>query len=159
MQIARYERGERKLGYTGLCELLTQWRNSAERPWLRDAPAHPLQQALKDLERAYRNFFARRAGFPRFKKRGQCDRFRYPDPLSHKVKFSHNWKKAKARVQRIHARIGNARSDYLHKATSAISKNHAMVCIEDLRVRNIRRSDRVPAVRARFLHQRRDHQY
>jgi putative transposase len=34
----------------------------------------------------------------------------------------------------------NARGDYLHKATSAISKNHAMVCIEDLRVKNMSKS-------------------
>ncbi|MBX4378219.1 transposase, partial [Mycobacterium tuberculosis] len=52
--------------------------------------------------------------------------------MSRKVKFSNNWKKAKASVQRIHACIGNARRDYLHKATTTISKNHAMVCIEDL---------------------------
>ncbi|MDR1229080.1 MAG: hypothetical protein LBK55_08730, partial [Azoarcus sp.] len=26
-------------------------------PWLKEAPTHPLQQTLKDLERAYRNFF------------------------------------------------------------------------------------------------------
>ena len=60
--------------------------------------------------------------------------------MSRKVKFSRNWKKAKARIQRIHARIGNARRDYLHKATTTISQNHAMVCIEDLRVRNMSRS-------------------
>jgi putative transposase len=35
--------------------------------------------------------------------------------MSRKTKFSNNWKKAKARVQRIHSRIGNARRDYLHK--------------------------------------------
>ncbi len=33
---------------------------------------------LKDLERAYKNFFQKRAAFPRFKKRGQNDAFRYP---------------------------------------------------------------------------------
>ena len=60
--------------------------------------------------------------------------------LSRKQKFSRNWKKAKARVQRIHARIGNARRDYLHKATTTISQNHAMVCIEDLQVRNMSKS-------------------
>ena len=32
------------------------------------------------LERAYANFFAKRADFPRFKKKGQSDSFRYPDP-------------------------------------------------------------------------------
>jgi putative transposase len=57
--------------------------------------------------------------------------------MSRKQKFSNNWKKAKANVQKIHARIGNARRDYLHKATTTISKNHAMVCIEDLQVRKL----------------------
>jgi putative transposase len=60
--------------------------------------------------------------------------------LCRKVKFSQNWRKAKDRIHRIHARIGNARADYLHKATSAISKNHAMVCIEDLQVKNLCKS-------------------
>jgi len=60
--------------------------------------------------------------------------------MSRKVKFSNNWKQAKAHVQRIHARIGNARRDYLHKTTTTISQNHAMVCIEDLQVRNLSRS-------------------
>ena len=60
--------------------------------------------------------------------------------MSRKTRFSRNWKKAKARVQKIHCRIGNARCDYLHKTTTAISQNHAMVCIEDLQVRNMSRS-------------------
>jgi putative transposase len=60
--------------------------------------------------------------------------------MSRKQKFSNNWRRAKARLQHIHARIGNARRDYLHKATTAISQNHAMVCIEDLRVRNMSKS-------------------
>ena len=65
---------------------------------------------------------------------------RYQRSMSRKVKFSKNWIKAKRRVQATHARIGNARRDYLHKATSTISQNHAMVCIEDLQVRNMSRS-------------------
>lgn len=241
LQKERYERGDKKLGYAGLCKLLTEWRNRADTAWLADAPVHPLQQALKDLERAYSNFFAKRADLPRFKKKGQSDNFRYPDPMqikldqvnsrlflpklgwlryrnsrdvlgtvknvtvsascgkwyvsiqtereveqpipqggavgidmgitrfatlsdgtfyaplnsfkqhetavrkaqqsmNRKTKFSSNWKKAKARVQHIHARIGNARRDYLHKTTTTISQNHAMVCIEDLQIRNISKS-------------------
>jgi putative transposase len=62
------------------------WRNRARRrPWLAEAPVHPLQQTLKDLERAYANFFAQRAAFPRFKKKGQGDSFRYPDPKQIKL--------------------------------------------------------------------------
>ncbi|HDK03317.1 MAG TPA: transposase, partial [Gammaproteobacteria bacterium] len=60
--------------------------------------------------------------------------------MSRKVKFSNHWKKAKSRIQKIHARIGNARRDYLHKTSTAISQNHAMVCIEDLQVRNLSKS-------------------
>lgn len=60
--------------------------------------------------------------------------------LSRKTKFSHNWKKAKSRVQRIHRRIANARKDFLHKTTTTISQNHALVCIEDVQVRNLTRS-------------------
>jgi hypothetical protein len=39
--------------------------------------------------------------------------------MSRKTKFSNNWRKAKHRVQRIHARIGNARRDFLHKIGGA----------------------------------------
>lgn len=65
---------------------------------------------------------------------------RYQRALSRKTKFSSNWKKAKARVRKIHTRIANVRKDFLHKATTAISKNHAIVCIEDLQVRNMSKS-------------------
>ena len=85
MQKACYEQGESRLGYAGLCKLLTAWRNSAEMSWLAEAPVHPLQQALKNFERAYSNFFAKRADFPRFKKKGQSDSFRYPDPKQIKL--------------------------------------------------------------------------
>lgn len=57
--------------------------------------------------------------------------------MARKQRFSNNWKKAKTRVRALHARIGNARRDYLHQLSHTISKNHVMVCIEDLRVRNM----------------------
>ncbi len=85
LQKERFARGEKKLGYAGLCKLLTEWRNRAETAWLAASPVHPLQQALKDLERAYANFFAKRADFPRFKKKGRSDSFRYPDPKQIKL--------------------------------------------------------------------------
>jgi len=246
-QKERYKQGEKRLSYVELAKLLTGWRNGRKTPrgrdvpWLKDAPVHPLQQSLKDLEQAYANFFAKRANFPVFKKKWRGDSFRYPDPkqikldqgnsrihlpklgwlryrnsrtvlgevrqttvseragkwfisiltkrevpqrqpngdavgidmgiarfatlsdgtfyaplnsfkrhedalrkaqqaMSRKNKFSKNWKKAKARVRGIHSRIGNARRDFLHKATTTISKNHAMVCVEDLSVRNLSKS-------------------
>lgn len=57
--------------------------------------------------------------------------------LSRKKKFSQNWRKQKAKVSRIHTQIANARKDFLHKASTNISKNHAMVYMEDLRVSNM----------------------
>ena len=53
------------------------------------------------------------------------------------MKFSQNWQRAKARLACLHIRIASARRDYLHKASTAIGKNHAIVCVEDLRVSNL----------------------
>ena len=89
LQKRRFEQGDKRLGYAELCEELTAWRGGAPlpsgraAPWLADAPVHTQQQKLKDLERAYSNFFAGRARFPRYKRRGNRSgsaSFRYPDP-------------------------------------------------------------------------------
>ncbi|EKQ0963509.1 transposase, partial [Salmonella enterica] len=60
--------------------------------------------------------------------------------LSRKVNFSNNWQKQKHKIQRLHSRIANIRRDYLHKVTTTISKNHAMIVIEDLKVKNMSKS-------------------
>ncbi len=57
--------------------------------------------------------------------------------LARKVKFSANWRKAKARITAIHSRIANIRKDQIHKASATISKNHAVVVMEDLRITNM----------------------
>ena len=57
--------------------------------------------------------------------------------LKHKQKFSRNWKKQKRVIARLYRKAANARHDYLHKLTSAISKSHAMVVLEDLKVKNM----------------------
>ena len=60
--------------------------------------------------------------------------------LSRKVLFSQNWKKQKNKIQKLHHHIANIRHDYLHKITTAISKNHAMIACEDLKVANMSKS-------------------
>ena len=251
LQQRNREDGGKYIGYVAMAKQLTAWRNGALlpsgrlAPWLKVAPVHPLQHALKDLDRAYQNFFEKRADFPRFKKRGLHDSFRFPDSkqfkldqgnnriflpklgwlryrnsrqvlgtlknvtvslsaghwyvsiqterevavplhaaplavgidlgvvrfatlwdgeretvleplntfarhqhrlakaqrqMARKTKHSRNWLKAKARVQRIQRQIANARADYLHKATTAISKSHALVIVEDLQVASMTRS-------------------
>ncbi|WP_459574857.1 RNA-guided endonuclease InsQ/TnpB family protein, partial [Cupriavidus sp. 8B] len=85
LQKQNHEAGGKFIGYVAMAKALTAWRNGADTPWLKDAPVHPLQHALKDLERAYQNFFAKRADYPRFKKKGLRDSFRYPDPKQIKL--------------------------------------------------------------------------
>ncbi len=60
--------------------------------------------------------------------------------LSRKDKGSRNWRKAKAKVARIQGRIADCRGDFLHQITARLSKNHAVVCIEDLKVGTMARS-------------------
>ncbi|WP_280527720.1 RNA-guided endonuclease InsQ/TnpB family protein [Acidithiobacillus thiooxidans] len=57
--------------------------------------------------------------------------------LAHKVKFSANWKKQKAKITRLHQRIAEIRKNVLHQVRTTISKNHAVVVLEDLKVRNM----------------------
>ncbi len=85
LQQTRHEQGEKKLSYAGLCKALTEWKAQPETLWLKETHSQPLQQTLKDLERAYVNFFEQRTDFPRFKKKGTGDSFRYPDPKQIKL--------------------------------------------------------------------------
>ena len=230
---------EKYPGYVKAANLLPQWK--VEFPWMREAHSQVLQQALKDLDRGWKNFFEKRAERPVPKKKGKSiDSFRFPqgfkleegnnriylpkigwvryrnsramrgvaknitisssgnkwfasiqveyeaeppvpiehnpvgidlgiarfaslsdgshvDPLNalkkrqyrlrryqrmmaRKQKFSQNWMKAKAKVQAEYKRIGDARKDYLHKASTQIVKNHDLICIEDLQVANMTKS-------------------
>jgi putative transposase len=70
--------GQKFVAYVGMAKRLTQWRNSAETPWLKDGPA-PTQHALKRLEVAFRSFFEGRASFLQFKRKGIGDSFLLPD--------------------------------------------------------------------------------
>ena len=51
----RYEKKEKRLGYAELCALLPGWKR--EHQFLSEIPAQAWQQALKNLARAYSNFF------------------------------------------------------------------------------------------------------
>ena len=229
-----------KFSYTKLANLLPEWKKSPDTLWLSESPSQTLQQALKNLESSFRNFFAKRTDFPKFKKRGQSDSFRYPqgfkveqgnsrlflpklgwvryrnsrtmqgvaknitisqsggkwyasiqtelevdtplhssttavgidmgvvrfatlsdgtffEPVNalktlkgklaklqkqfkHKTKFSKNWQKLNAKISKLHHKIANIRKNHLHQISSAISKNHAIVYVEDLQVANMSKS-------------------
>lgn len=48
-----------------------------------------------------------------------------------------NYQKQKKKVARIHEHITSARADYLHKISTEIIKNHDVIGIEDLSIRNM----------------------
>ena len=246
IQVQRREQGQSELVFAQLNLRLAEWRRRPESAWLAEVPFGCLQQALRNLERAFARYNGRQAQFPRFKRRGLSDSFRYSGSnelsnelkldqangrillprlgwlryrnsrdvlgrirnvtvsssgkkwfvsilavrqverpvargpavgidmgivrfatlsdgkfytplnsfrrhenalaaaqraLNRKTKYSSNWRKEKSRVQRIYVRIANARGDYLHKISNAISQNHAVVCVEDLQVSAMSKSD------------------
>jgi transposase len=82
LQKARHEQGEKKLSAFELNNLLPQWKAESETKWLCDSPSQTLQQSLKDLDRAYKNFFAKRADFPVSKERNEG---LFPLPARHQA--------------------------------------------------------------------------
>ena len=60
--------------------------------------------------------------------------------LKRKIKGSNNWKKLVAKISKLHHRIANIRKNFLHQISHTISKNHATVYIEDLKVGNMSKS-------------------
>jgi putative transposase len=58
LQFANHAAGEKYIRYESIAKNLGTWRRDVETAWLSEAPYHTLQQALKDLDRAYQNFFA-----------------------------------------------------------------------------------------------------
>lgn len=236
-----FEEQKKSLSYVEQANQLPQLKKELE--WLKDSPSQILQQSLKDLDQSYKNFFRRvkqgeKPGFPKFKKKGFSDSFRYPQgfkfeenkvflpkvgwvrffksqeiegtpknltvsrkgkywyisvqvevekeekihpsdsvvgidmgitnfatlsdgtiyeplnsfrklelklakeqrKLAKKKKFSNNWKKQKNRINQIHMKIADSRKDYLHKTSTEISKNHAIVVLEDLKVSKMSKS-------------------
>ena len=226
-----------RFNYVKMSSLLPEWKR--ELPWLKDCNAQVLQQSLKDLDSAFRNFFSKHADFPKFKRKCSKESFRFPqgckleqqnnriylpkigwvryrnnrevigeiknvtvshkcgkwyvsiqteiemeppipkggeigidmgivrfatlsngeyfEPLNafktykgkltklqkrlkNKTKGSKNWQKLKAKIAKLHHKIANCRKDYLHKISNKISKNHAIVYVEDLQVANMSKS-------------------
>jgi IS605 OrfB family transposase len=240
IQIANHEAGIQHTNHFGMNGWLPVWKKEKDILWLKESPAQLLQSALKDLDRSYKNFFEKRAAYPKFKKKSSNNSFRFPQgfhldavnsrikfpklgwiryrksreldgviknitvscvagtwyasiqtereveqpvhpststigldagiavfatlsdgtvfepvnayrknmvklakqqrKLSRKKKFSSNWKKQQRKIAKLHHHIACIRKDFLHKASTTISKNHAVIIIEDLKVSNMSRS-------------------
>lgn len=78
-----------QLNFASQSRELTQLRYQVE--WLKAAPQVCQQQALRDLDAAYKNFFAGRANYPKFRKKGVDDSFRFPGRYVRVRKLNKNW--------------------------------------------------------------------
>ena len=63
--------------------------------------------------------------------------------LSRKTKGSINREKAQVKVARIHAKIKDARTDFLHKLTTRLVRENSLIAIEDLTIRNMLRNHKL----------------
>jgi putative transposase len=221
-----------------LSKELTTLKSEADTLWLRAADSQMLQQALKDVDRAFDAFFKKRTRFPRFRSKkaghfafripqrvrievgkvyvpkigwvrirqsrevegttksatfkrdatgqwyvsltaefempdveppvpvspvgvdlGLKDLFvlssgeRLPAPkfarkaarklrkaqksVSRKTPGSHRTEKAKRRVARVHRKVSNQRSDFLHKLTTDLTQEYDCICVEDLSIKGL----------------------
>jgi putative transposase len=234
-----YQRQER-IDYKQTSSLLTSWKKTEDLGFLNEVSCVPLQQCLRHLQKAFANFWGKRAKYPRFKAKrngGSAEftksAFRFAnnslwlakcqeplnivwsrllpdgtspstvivklepsgrwfvsmmvdDPtvqpllptdkkvgidvgissllttsdgekianpkhfnklyqklkvvqklLSRKTKGSNNRYKARLEVAKIHAKIKDARTDFLHKLTSRLVRENSVIAIEDLAIRNM----------------------
>jgi putative transposase len=234
-----YQRQER-IDYKQTSSLLTGWKKSSDLDFLNEVSSVPLQQCLRHLQKAFANFWGKRAKHPRFKAKrngGSAEftksAFKYRDGnlwlakaseplniiwsrllpegcspstvtvklepsgrwfvsllvddptiqplpptekkvgidvgissllttsdgekianpkhfnrlyqklkvaqkvLSRKTKGSSNRNKARLEVAKIHAKIKDARTDFLHKLTTKLVQENSVIAIEDLGIRNM----------------------
>lgn len=60
---------QERVNYNATSAMLTAWKKTDELAFLNEVSSVPLQQALRHLQTAFNNFFAKRAKYPRFKSR------------------------------------------------------------------------------------------
>ena len=68
---------KKALNYNDNADALKKLKEDPQYAWLKIGHSQVLQQSLKDLDRAYKNFFAKRAKFPKFHKKSDKQSCRY----------------------------------------------------------------------------------
>lgn len=71
--------------------------------------------------------------------------------LSRKKKGSKNRNKARIKLARLHSKIANQRSDFLHKLSTQIVNENQVICVEDLAVKEMLQQNKLIAKLARNL--------
>jgi putative transposase len=95
----QFKRSEGKnISYPSQARELTAIR--AEVPWIAECPIDTQQQALRDLNQAFQNFFAGRAGYPKPRRKFVNDAFRIPSSRVGEIEVL-NRKWAQVRLPKI----------------------------------------------------------
>lgn len=81
-RIDHYAETGKGLNYYDNAHALIQLKRESDTEWLQEALSQSLQQSLMDLQTAYRNFFARRTKYPKFKSKKGKQSFRIPQRFS-----------------------------------------------------------------------------
>ena len=71
-----YKRDGISLTYTKTSSMLTALKREREYLWLNEIDSMALQEALRNLDRAYQNFFRKNAGFPKFHSKNSLQSYR-----------------------------------------------------------------------------------
>jgi len=77
---------------------------------------------------------------PRRLARRERNLARYQRRMTRKVKGSANRAKARAKVARAHRKVRASRADFLHRASARLVRDHDVIVIEDLAVKNMIRN-------------------
>ena len=209
----QYKEHKNAVSYKECSSLLTNLKSSYE--WLKEIDSISMQQTLRDLDRAYKNFF-KGSGFPKFigfvkfkyhrKHKGRIlnatisktntnkfyvslcceindieklpqvntsigidvglksfcvtsngeiiDNPKFLDKyynklikaqrrLSSKIKGSNNYFKNRIKLAKIHEKIANCRTNFLHKLSSRLINENQVICLENLKVENMIRNKKL----------------
>ena len=68
---------QKRVGYNETAGLLVSLKKEKDFEWLKEVPSVCLQQALQNLDNAFKNFFQKRAKYPTFKKKKGTQSARY----------------------------------------------------------------------------------
>ncbi|MFB2917483.1 MULTISPECIES: RNA-guided endonuclease InsQ/TnpB family protein [Aerosakkonema] len=74
----QYQETGKGMSYGDMAKDLTQLKKHEDFLWLQEASSSALQQSLRNLEAAFKNFFEHRANLTKFKSRHQKQSVRYP---------------------------------------------------------------------------------
>ena len=77
------------------------------------------------------------SGNPKFFAKDEKKLARAQRRLAKKQKGSKNRAKARLKVARIHAKIGDRRRDYQHKLSTQLIRENQTICVESLQVKNL----------------------